>query len=396
MLLGKLGFLLNHPDDLLKILVLNYEYPPVGGGGGAVSAQVAEYLARKGHSLGVQTAAWADLPKRQRVDGVMVCRHFAFRRRKDRCSVLEMMLFVICGLVPTWRRIRRERPDLLHVHFAIPTGILAILLHWLTGVPYVITAHLGDVPGGVPAQTKHWFRLIHPLAKRIWQRAAATTAVSDFVADLARTKYQVAVETLPNGIELPPLSSLSRELHDPIRLVFAGRFHAQKNLGFLVRVLARISHLAWNFDFLGDGPERQEIERLIKEKGLGNRIHLHGWLPREQVDAILAKSDVLVMPSLSEGLPVVAVKALGFGLALAVSDIGGFRDVILPGTNGISLPCGDEEAFAKGMAGMLTDRHSLEAMKQQSRQLAAKFEIGQIIEGYEALFAAVGRQAQKE
>jgi len=379
----------------LRILVLNYEYPPVGGGGGAVSRQVARHLAGRGHDVGVQTAHWGDLAKAETVGGVAIRRHFAFRRRKDRCSVPEMVLFILTGIWPTWRRIRRERPDLLHVHFAVPTGLLAWVLHKLTGVPYVLTAHLGDVPGGVPEQTDHWFRWIKPLTRLVWNRAAGATAVSEFVRHLAEASYRVPVRTLRNGVALPDLKEGQLEPHQPPRLMFAGRFNPQKNLLFLVEVLRILKPVPWSCRLIGDGPEMPMVKTAIAEADLEDRVVLTGWVSPAEVDDALASSDILLIPSHSEGLPVVAAKALAFGLAVVGSDIGGLRDVVVHDQNGWLLDHGDAEAFADGLGQLLRDSERLAAMRAASREHAGRFDIRKIIDDYERFFAAILDPSQK-
>ena len=84
----------------MKILVVNYEYPPVGGGGGRVAARVAVELARRGHEVRVQTSRTGNLPARQMVGGVDVRRVYSFRRQADTCSVPEMAGYVITNAGP--------------------------------------------------------------------------------------------------------------------------------------------------------------------------------------------------------------------------------------------------------------------------------------------------------
>ena len=139
----------------MKILVVNYEYPPVGGGGGRVAAQIAGELARRGHEVRVQTSRTGGLPRQEMVAGVDIRRSFSFRRKPDTCSVLEMAGYMVSNTWPVLGTARTWRPDVMHVHFAVPAGPVAWVAHQLTGVPYVLTAHLGDVPGGTPEQTDH-------------------------------------------------------------------------------------------------------------------------------------------------------------------------------------------------------------------------------------------------
>ena len=137
----------------MKILVLCYEYPPIGGGGGRVAQSIAEQMAARGHEVRVQTAALGWRSMRETIRGVEVFRTASGRRVPDTCTVREMGQYCATSFLPTLRHIREWKPDVIHAHFAVPTGALAWAAHRLTGVPYVLTAHLGDVPGGVPEQT---------------------------------------------------------------------------------------------------------------------------------------------------------------------------------------------------------------------------------------------------
>ena len=91
------------------------------------------------------------------------------RRAADTCTVPEMGLYIATSLLPTLRHCWQWKPDVVHAHFAMPTGVLAWTAKRLARVPYVLTAHLGDVPGGVPTQTDRLFRYLGPAASAIWR-----------------------------------------------------------------------------------------------------------------------------------------------------------------------------------------------------------------------------------
>jgi glycosyltransferase involved in cell wall biosynthesis len=149
----------------MRILVLCYEYPPIGGGGGRVAKTVAEELVRRGHEIRVQTAALGFRSQREQINGVDIFRTASARRVPDTCRVHEMGLYCATSLLPTLRHIREWKPDIIHAHFAMPTGMLAWSVHRLTSTPYVLTAHLGDVPGGVPDQTDRPLSTNRPAGK---------------------------------------------------------------------------------------------------------------------------------------------------------------------------------------------------------------------------------------
>ncbi|MGB8170243.1 MAG: glycosyltransferase family 4 protein [Chthoniobacteraceae bacterium] len=366
----------------MKVLVLCYEYPPIGGGGGNVAKAVAEQLVARGHEVRVQTAALGWRSTRETIAGVDVFRTASLRKVPDTCTVPEMGLYVLTSFRATMRHIRQWKPDVIHAHFAVPTGLLAWAVHCLTDVPYVLTAHLGDVPGGVPAQTDKIFRLIGPLARRIWRDAAATTAVSSFVQELAETAYGRPVTRILNGIELGDSPLEPVEPHSPRRLVFIGRLNPQKNPVFFIDALARIRDATWTLTLIGDGPLMGEVRAAIARHGLGNRIALTGWLPPPQVHAFLNHGDILCMPSLSEGMPIVGIEALKFGLAVVASDIPGLRDVIDDGVNGCLVPLGDLEAFAARLQRLMENETTLAAMKRASWEKARRFDLSCVAHEY--------------
>ena len=369
----------------MKILVLCYEYPPLGGGGGRVAQSIAEQMVARGHEVRVQTAALGWKSVCETIRGVGVFRTASGRRVPDTCAVHEMALYIATSFAPTLRHLREWKPDVIHAHFAVPTGALAWAAHRLTGVPYVLTAHLGDVPGGVPAQTDRLFKLIGPLARRIWWQAAAATAVSSFVQELAERAYDREVVRILNGIDLHDALPAPPALESVRHLVFVGRFNPQKNLLFLLEALAHLPTQTWTATFVGDGPERAEAERRIAKHGLGERVRLTGWLPAERVHEILRGADILCMPSLSEGMPVAAIEALKHGLAIVASDIPGVRDVVDDGVNGYRLALDDTIAYAHKLRWLIESGETLLAMKHASWEKARSFDLARIADQYEAV-----------
>ncbi|MEA3210644.1 MAG: hypothetical protein QOE70_3701 [Chthoniobacter sp.] len=371
----------------MRILVLCYEYPPLGGGGGRVAKSIAEQMVSRGYEVRVQTAALGWHSQHETISGVEVFRTASGRRVPDTCGVHEMGLYVATSFFPTLRHLRTWKPDVIHAHFAVPTGALAWAVHRLTGIPYVLTAHLGDVPGGVPEQTDTLFRLVDPVARRIWRDAAAATAVSSFVQEIAERAYQRPVERILNGIDLRDAPAAPPAPHHPRHLVFIGRLNPQKNPVFLFDALARLLHLPWTLTFIGDGPLLREVQARIAHHGLAERVTCTGWLDSGAVHRVLAEGDILCLPSLSEGLPVVGIEALKHGLAIVASDIPGIRDVLDDGLNGYRVPLGDLDAFAQKLAHLLESDTTLFAMKQASWEKARAFDLSRIADQYERVLS---------
>jgi glycosyltransferase involved in cell wall biosynthesis len=371
----------------MKILVLNYEFPPVGGGGGKACADLCKALAARGHELRVLTTMVPGLAGREKVDGYNVRRIITGRRSLFRASFFSMAGYIVAGFLPGLQLLRRWKPDVIHAHFAVPTGVLAYLLSRLSGVPYILTAHLGDVPGGVPQKTDRWFRLVYPLTPPIWRRASKVVAVSSYTRDIALKHYSVPIQVIPNSVFLSEKLPQARPRGDPPRLIFAGRFQPQKNLPFLVEVLSRVVDLAWQCVLIGDGPSRPMVEATIHELGLSERIRLEGWVSEEQVLNWLGESDVLVMPSLSEGLPVVGIQALAQGLAIIANRTGGLVDLVDEGVNGKLCDVNDGECFESSLRWCLQDQSRLQRMKEASFSMASRYDINNAAGEYEDVFA---------
>lgn len=372
----------------MRILVLNYEYPPVGGGGGQAAADLCRALTRRGHELRVLTSAVRGLHRTERADGVLVRRVMSGRRSLYRATLPTMAAYLVNGFLPGLNWVRQWKPDLLHAHFAVPTGVLARMLARITRTPYVLTAHLGDVPGGVPEKTGRWFRWIYPWTRAIWRDAAAVVAVSQHTRNLARRHYDVPMDVIPNGIDLAGRPRPT-PVGEPPRLVFVGRFQPQKNLLALIEVLGRLGDLAWRCTLVGDGPQRKAVEDRIRADGLSDRVTLTGWLSPEGARSHVSESDVLVMPSLTEGLPVVGIQALAFGVAIVGSRVGGLADLIDDGRNGRACPPEDGACLEAALRECLGNRDRLAGMKEHSWRAAVRYDLDQVSQSYEALFQRV-------
>jgi glycosyltransferase involved in cell wall biosynthesis len=368
----------------MRILTLNYEHPPLGGGGGRLAAKVAAGLVRRGHAVRIVTGGMPHLPKESTEEGVEVRRLRSLRRREDTCSVPEMAAWVLHAIPAAFGEARRWKPDVIHAHFAVPTGAVAWAVHKATGIPYVLTAHLGDVPGGVPEQTGNIFRWVKPFTEPVWRDAAATTAVSSFVAGLGEKAYGIRPRVILNGMPLPP-SRRVVPCNVP-RLLFVGRMSVQKDPVTAVRALALLKDLPWSCRMIGEGPLSAEVRAGIDRAGLGDRVRMCGWASSGEVSAAMSDSEILLIPSLSEGLPMVAVEALANGLALAGSRIGGLADVLEEGVNGrgFDLATGPE-GLASTLRPMLSDPETLAACRRASLAKSRAFDLEPLLGQYEQI-----------
>jgi L-malate glycosyltransferase len=373
----------------MRILVVTYEFPPVGGGGGQAAQDISRELVRLGHEVHVLTAHYRNLPLREILDGVQVIRVPSGRTQAYKAGLLTMFGFVFAGLFAGMSHIRNCHPDLIHVHFAVPSGPVAWMLSKYFHIPYVLTAHLGDVPQGVPEKTNHWFKLIYPFTPPIWRDARQIVAVSEYTRQLAMKHYPVDPMVIPNGVDLSLLDPGEIHVNNPPQIAFAGRFMHQKNPLQLVRTLSRLKSYNWKCVMMGDGPLYPDVQQEVRNTGLEGRISLVGWVTPDEVIRQLSKSDILFMPSLSEGLPVIGVQSLAMALAIVASKVGGFIDIVEGERNGYLIEPGNSDGYYLALKVLLTDLSLLERFRLASRESAREFDIRQVASAYEKVFSSI-------
>lgn len=170
----------------MKILILNSEYPPVGGGAGNASAHIARLLARMGNEVSVLTSQHASLPADERCDGVRILRGPTKRRYADRSSAPEQVLFIAGAFFRSLGLMREFKPDITLAFFGLPSGAVAWMLKVLARIPYVVSLRGGDVPGFRPYDFWLYHKIAVPWLHLIWHGAAAVVANSRGLYDLAR------------------------------------------------------------------------------------------------------------------------------------------------------------------------------------------------------------------
>ena len=373
----------------MKILTVIHEFPPIGGGGGLIARDLACALVQDGNEVRVITAQFGDLPDREVLDGVEIIRLKSHRKEAYRAKLLPMASFILAASRYCVYQMKDFSLDIIHAHFAVPGGPPAKFISGKKHIPYVLTVHLGDIPDASPEKTGKWFKFIYPFTHTFWKHASAIVAVSEFSKRMAQRKYPVEIQVIPNGIDYDQVRIDRIEPHSVPEIVFAGRFVPQKNLEQLVKVCAAIKDLNWHCTLIGDGQDREKIEELIERLNLQNKISITGWVAPERVTEIFKQSDILFLPSRSEGLPVSGIQAMTCGLALVLSNAGGNPEIIEEGKNGFSFDPEDTDSFASALRALLESPEMLLSFRQNSLESAKKYDIKRIAKQYEAVFEQV-------
>ncbi len=370
----------------MNILVLIHEYPPIGGGGGPIAADLSKEWVKEGNRVRIITAAFGNLPQKEIQNGVEIIRIKSHRKESFRAKMPAMIGFLNASIRYLFFKMKDFKPDIIHVHFAVPNGPAAMIYSRFTHIPYVITIHLGDIPGASPEKTKNWFKVIYPFTPPIWKNAAKIIAVSEYSKDLALKSYSVNIDVISNGIDYEKIHNANIEIHHDTQIVFAGRFVPQKNISTIIKTLNNLKGLNWHCTLIGDGQEKDNIISLINESSMQNKFTLTGWKEPEDVMNIFKQSDILFLPSLYEGLSVVGIQAMACGLALVLSNRGGNPEIVKEGFNGFIEDPNDINSFTADIRELLQNKGKLIEFRNNSLCLAKEFDIKKSANSYLRIF----------
>jgi glycosyltransferase involved in cell wall biosynthesis len=368
----------------LKILVLNYEYPPLGGGAGAVCQQLSEHYARRGHDVDVVTMAYAGLPAQSHINGVDVTRVPAFRRRPDLCGTFEMGSYILSALPRVTARLRRGRYDVIHCHFVVPTGLLAYLATRVVDTPYVITAHGSDIPGFNPDRFRVEHRFTGPVLRLILRNAALLGSPSRFLRSLILENCgPFPVEHIPNGIDTSRLRFGPKKR----RILMTGRLLPRK--GFQ-HVLEALRGLDTDFEvhIAGDGPMRGDLES--RAQNLKQPVTFHGWLDHDSplLTELYETSAIFCLPSETENASISLLEAMLAGMAVVTSNAPGCAETI--GDCGFTVPANDPDALRETLRGLFeSERLCAETGERARRRVEEHFDWSRIGDRYLERLAAV-------
>jgi glycosyltransferase involved in cell wall biosynthesis len=354
----------------MRILLINYELPPIGAGAGNATHHIARQLARTGDDVLVLTARFAGLPRRETRDGYAIRRSPALRRRPDRSTPLEMASFLLGGLVPSVSVARSFRPEAACAFFALPSGPLALLLERVFAIPYLVSLRGGDVPGFLPEDLARVHRLTLPFLRAVGRRAFALVANSEGLATLAhRTWPDRPIRVIPNGVDLDEFAPAAGAREPgPLRLLAVGRLVRQKGLGHVIAALAAAPADRF-LTIVGDGPDRPELEAEARRLGVADRVRFTGWAARAALPDHYRQADVFVLPSFEEGMANAVLEALAAGLPIVASAVYGNRDLV-GADNGILVAPADASAIAAAIAALAADPTARARMAEASRARA--------------------------
>lgn len=371
----------------MKFLLVNHEYPPVGGGAATACREIAHNLSELGHEVAVLTSRYGNLPGHATEDRVIIHRAFCVRQRIDRSNLFEMFTFVVAALSWLPWVLITHRPDVLIVFFSLPSGPIGLAANLFAGLPYIVSLRGGDVPGLVP-ELDQVHKLIAPLRRWILKRAAAVVANSEGLRQLSERVDRFPVQVIPNGVDSNFFQPNSKADSDQLRILFVGRFQKQKNLAFFFEQLALLPPHTFEVHLVGDGPEKKNLCTLARELGIEAAIVWHGWLARSALLRIYQSANCLVNPALYEGLPNVVLEAMACSLPVIASNVPGNSELVIHDQTGFLFDLNDPGSLVRALTHLQDVDLRLRMGARGRARVLCKFSWPRVAESYVQLARA--------
>lgn len=288
---------------------------------------------------------------------------------------LRMVAYYVSGFFTSIYALLRSRSRLIHVHWAIPTGLIGVLVGMLLRKPVVVTIHGSDF-----RMATERYGMVTKIFLYVCKRARKIICVSE----LQRKRIQEMgvrtgeVLTSPMGIDESFLEVGRRRrerLHAQSHTILSNRnLLPLYNVSLLIRAIPIILKEEPETRFLiaGDGPERETLERQTKNLNVQSSVEFLGRVSHEEIPDLLAKADIYVSTSLHDGTSVSLLEAMGAGAFPVVTDIPANREWIVDGENGFLVNQSEEEFLSKRIIDAIRNHELLGMSRVRNRLIIEK------------------------
>ena len=307
------------------------------------------------------------------------------------------LCYLAAGMLAGWRLCRRTQYDVIHVHWPLPHALFGAAARAAGGAPLVTLWY------GVELHLAQRFPWLKWLVRWALRTSDEVVAISSYTQQAIRKLADVPVRVIPYTVTMSKdgagvvAPARERRDGDRLRVLFVGRLVERKGVNLLVEAARRLPP-AVTVEIIGEGPERPALEAQVKRDGLAPRVTLRGGVSDEELRNAYASADVVVLPSIrdarndTEGLGVVLLEAMSYGVPVIGSAVGGIPDIIIDGETGILVPPQDAAALAEALARLAGDPDLAQRLGRAGwSHMRANFSWDQIVLQWEQCYAAAQR-----
>lgn len=381
----------------MRILMLNNEFPPIGGGTGTVNQAL---LRRFGELPGLEIDLVTSAVGKEALEEAFAPAVRIFRLPVNRFNIhhasnRELLTYAARAAHFGWR-LQGSRPyDFCFAWSAVPAGGSALTLRRLAGLPYLVRVCGPDIPG-FERRYGPLYPVLKPAIRAIWHGAQTVVAKCEGEADMIRAvDPQVPVTIIPNGVDLAAFSPAG-PIPDggPLRLLCVARLIERKGQHHLISAVQRLTAEGVDvvLDLVGTGDAQAAYQAQAQDAGVAGRVRFVGYIEREAIAECYASAHVFVLPSYNEGMSVATLEAMAAGLPVIITVTGGTAELVADGENGLTFQWADVDTLVAHIKRLAADRELARQMGAASRMRAERFSWNVPASAYMKLFSQLAMQ----
>ncbi|MHB0946915.1 MAG: glycosyltransferase family 4 protein [Sedimentisphaerales bacterium] len=355
--------------------MLNYEFPPIGGGAGRAHKAILGELAQdRNITIDVLTSAPLEQAGTEHLnDRITIEKIGISKKTLHHWRHLEI-LFWLCKASIRYRKLlRKNKYDLIHVFFGVPTGLIC----WFNGtksIPYIVSLRGSDVPGNNNQFQMEHFVLSRPL-KSIWSKAASLIACSEGLKKRALAFYpNIDISVIANGVDIELYKPAeSPDFSERLKLITVGRLTITKRLDVLIAMteLLRKQGVDASLTIAGTGKLKTQLKELVKSRNLSSFINLAGRVSEQAMPELYRKHNLFVSATAAEGMSNAMLEAMASGLPIITTRCEGLDELMKE--NGIILEQPDIVLFANEVTKLHNNKSLYQSMAIAARKQAERF-----------------------
>lgn len=338
----------------MNLLVLNYEYPPLGGGAGEISKNISENLSLQGHKVTAITTWFKGLAEEEERNRIRVIRLKSKRRAYSPSNVFEMRSWIRKSKMFLGDFCKKENFDVCFANFALPGGAVAFFLKKKFNIPYTVISHGHDIPWLFKKEMFFYHLFTFFRIRRICKDSSfnfvQTREMKDNIDRFLPRKYSERNVIIQNGVDKNAFYPDVSKRGEKIRILFSGRLVKQKDPFTFLKAIRDIVNVDTpGFDILiaGDGPLRKAMEGFVMENHLTESVKFSGWVTRDKLLAEYQKANVFVQASRYEASSMAVMEALACGAFVVCTTSGANSSLIKEGVNGCFFETGNHILLAE-------------------------------------------------
>jgi len=354
--------------------MLNYEFPPVGGGAGkAHQSLLRQYADTQNLKIDVLTSA----PKPGFFDekfsaNITVYKVGVHKKSLHHWRKTEVIEWLLKARSHYRRLVQNNDYAFAHAFFGFPTGWLCY--RTANKLPYIISLRGSDVPGK-HARLQLDYKILGPVFKLIWKNAAALVACSEGLKNRALSFLpSVSIDVIPNGVDLEQFyPAQTNQKTETLKLLTVGRLSVTKRVEILIDVAELLSRQGFklHLTIVGGGDLENNLRKMVLQKELGNIVEITGRIESKKMPQLYRQNHIFISATIQEGMSNAMLEAMASGLPIVTTPCEGVKELIAD--NGIVVKQASKESIANAIKSIADNEKLHNKMCFEARKQAENF-----------------------